>query len=456
MKPIAFPKKFSFGIAESDLQTVGSILPQEQEAAQQPMWEVFSQNKQADTPGYGSYKYQQYKKDVKLITELGVKAYRTSISMSRTITADGKPNKKAIKWYRNYLSSLKDKGLEIHLCLYHWEAPAEFLAEGILDPKFEAYFLKHVKIVIEEVGDLVDYYIPINELWCISFLAYYIGIHAPGRKDIGEFFLAYFKSIELQTAVIKIIKELSPQAKIGIVNIHFPTYIQEENIANPTYIKARELADNITNFMYSDPFYFGSIDKSVIKKFKKYFPTNFKDILRQAKLAEHIDYYGVNYYNSQYVEPTKDGLGFNQVIPEEALKNSLGWPVSLAPYYPDGLTDILVTYTHRYQAQGLRNIVVSENGTPTFADTVNNVPQDDFRIFFIYEHLKQVHQAIAKGACVTGYFLWTLLDNYEWQEGYKSGSAFGLVAVDKQTGARTPKKSYFWYQQFLNNLYKKS
>jgi beta-glucosidase len=450
---IAFPKNFVLGIAESDLQTVGSILPQEKEGAQKTMWEVFALKQNIDAPFYGSQKFNHFKDDVKLLNELGVKGYRTSISMSRTIDKNGNVNKKAIKWYRNYLEGVKRNGAEIHLCLYHWEAPDIFAKEGILDSRFHEYFLKHTDIVIEHFSDLVDYFIPMNEIWCMSFLSYLIGIHAPGNKSANDFFKAYFTSIELQKKVIIRIKEHSSAHKIGIVNIHFPAYIEPDHIQDEKYIQARHIADNVTNFMYSDPFYMGTLDAKLIKKFKSKFPKNYVEILKDAKIEEYIDYYGVNYYNSQYVKPAKNDLGYEPVIPDGAMVNSLGWPIALQPYYPEGLTDILFAINQRYAGFGIKNLVVSENGTPLYTSPEGEIPQDDFRIFLINEHLKQVQSAILKGVPVTGYFLWTLLDNYEWQEGYKPESAFGIVSVDKKTGKRIPKKSYFWYKDYLNKFY---
>lgn len=450
-----FPKSFVFGIAESDLQTVGYSLPVQNEAAQHPMWESFAKSKKNDTPEFGSYKYDNIKTDTQLIGKLGVKAYRTSVSMSRTIDKDGNVNKKAIQWYRSYFKKLKAQGLEIHLCLYHWEAPEKFAKKGILHPQFQEYFLKHTDIVLEELSDLADYILPINEIWCMSFLAYYIGIHAPGYSDISKYFESYFACIELQTKVIQRIKEHDKNHKIGIVNIHFPSYIRPEHSGNKAYIKTRHLADNVTNYIYTDPFFMGTIDKEIIKTFKSYFPANWKEIITNAQCADQIDYYGVNYYNSQYVKPSKKDIGYELDEEDTDLKNSLGWPVAIAPYYPNGLTDILVAFNNRYASYGLKNLVVSENGTPCYSNPKETTPQDNFRIFFINEHLLQIQDALTKGAPVTGYFLWTLTDNYEWQEGYKPESAFGLVAVDS-TGKRTPKKSYYWYQNFIKDFYSQS
>ncbi|CAN5153310.1 GH1 family beta-glucosidase [soil metagenome] len=453
---LRLPKTFTFGIAESDLQTVGARLPQEKEDAQKTMWELFAQKQKIEAPLYGTFKYNNYKTDIKLLADLNVKAYRTSISMSRTIDADGKVNKKAIAWYRDYFTRLKEKGLEIHLCLYHWEAPDKFLQKGVIDPTFQDYFLKHTDIVIEHLGDLVDYYIPMNEFWCMCFLGYYIGIHAPGyNRDIVSFWKAYFALVEIQTKVIQKIKTTS-KTKVGVVNIHFPSYIQKEHTADTAFINARHLADNVTNFMYSDPFFMGEMDEILVERFKKIFPKNHKEIITNAKMPTDIDYYGVNYYNSQYVKPADNDFGYDQVMPNDALYNSLGWPVALPPHYPPGLTDILLAYTHRYKGFGLKRLIVSENGTPAYTDlTSSAVPADDFRIYIIQEHLKLIEDAIAKGAIVDGYFLWTLMDNYEWQEGYKAEGAFGLVGVDKKTEKRILKKSYFWYQQLLKNFYNK-
>lgn len=448
-----FPSDFQLGIAESDLQTVGSLLPQQLEGAQKTMWEVFAKKRGIDQPLLGSYKYSHASEDAAFITNLGVKAYRTSVSMSRTIESEGRVNKKAIEWYREYLSSIKLQGVEIHLCLYHWEAPENFITEGILGKDFHNYFLKHVDIVLNHLGDLVDYFIPINELWCMSYLSYYIGIHAPGESNINKFFQSYFKNIELQAKVIRHIKQKSNH-KIGIVNIHFPAYIEADKIYDREYVEARNIADNLTNYMYSDPFYMGTIDEKLVAKFLPYFPENYCQVVKDAKMGKDINYYGVNFYNSDYIKPADNELGYERVIPDTVPKNSLGWTLGIEPYYPNSLTDILVNINQRYKGFELKNIIVSENGTPCYTDTnTSEIPADDFRIFYIQTHLNQVKDAIAKGVDVKGYFLWTLLDNYEWQEGFKPESAFGIIAIDKKTGKRIPKKSYFWYQQLIKNTY---
>lgn len=446
------PKNFTFGIAESDLQTVGSSFPIQYENASSTMWDDFTKKLKKDTPNKGSFKYNNIKEDISLINNLGVKAYRTSISMTRVIGKDGKPNKKALKWYRNYLSSLKKKNIQIHLCLYHWEAPNKFIEEGILHKDFHNYFLQHTNIVLEYLADLVDYYLPINELWCICYLAYYVGIHAPGYTDINRFFQSYFASITLQRDVILQIKESQPKSKIGIVNIHFPTYIRQ-NSDKKSYVEAQTIADEITNYIYSDPFYIGRMPQETIKRFKKYFPKDYKDIVSNCKLGDEIDYYGVNYYNGQYVKPSKNSIGFELDEDEIFMKNSLGWPILIPPESPPGLTDILHTYSQRYAQHGMKKIIVSENGTPAFTNE-SEIPQDNERIYYIDQHLKQIEKAIQKGVKVEGYFLWTLLDNYEWQEGYKPESAFGIVQVDRKTGKRTKKKSYYWYQSQLQSFYR--
>ncbi|MBI3980764.1 family 1 glycosylhydrolase [Candidatus Microgenomates bacterium] len=443
---ISLPHNFIFGIAESDLQTVGSLFPQKREYAQKTMWENFSRKKGLDTPLYGSYKFENYKTDVQLLGKLGIKEYRTSISMSRTIDRNGRINKKALRWYRNYFELIRKQNIKIHACLYHWEAPETFFPNGILDKNFTDYYLKHIKIVLGHLSDLIDYYIPINELWCVCYLAYYVGIHAPGDKSIAKFFKAYLKAIDLQSKAIQTIKNTSVKNKIGIVNIHFPTYVTK---LSEKYLRTRDLADNLTNYLYSDPFFLGEIDEAVVRKFRKFFPPDYQNIIRQAKLSQLIDYYGINYYNSQYVKPQNNDFGYEMEIPGEAMRNSLGWPISLSPYYPDGLTDLLLSLTNRYKGFNLKRLLVSENGTPLYTPfKTGQTPQDDFRIFFLSQHLKQIEQALKKGAKVDGYFLWTLLDNYEWQEGYKPESAFGLVAIDKK-GKRVPKKSYYWYQKII-------
>lgn len=451
---LSFPKDFIFGVSESDLQTVGSVDPQRYESAQQTMWDVFAQKKKIDHPIFGTHKYTHWKEDIRYICNLGAKAYRTSVSMSRTLDESGKPNKKALKWYREYFETIKASKIDLHLCLYHWEAPAQFAKQGVLDKNFSEYYKKHTQVVLDYFSDLADSFIPINESFCVDFLSYYIGIHAPGYQNIRKFFHAYFATLRLQADAVRMIKAYAPKKDVGIVNIHCPAYIQQDKISDKAYLTAQRMADNLSNYIYSDPYFFGAIDPIITSRFKQYFPSNYQEVLRNADVHELINYYGINYYNSQYVKPSRSGLLYEQTVPEGTLLNSLGWVVAVPPYYPEGLTDVLLSYTHRYSSVGLKDIFITENGTPEYTPLhKGKTPQDYFRVFFMKEHLRQIQAAIAKGAPVKGYLAWSLIDNFEWQEGYKPESAFGLMALNPKTGERIPKKSFFWYKDFLKSHY---
>ncbi len=377
--------------------------------------------------------------------------------MSRLIGKDGKINKKAVRWYRAYFEKIKAKGIELHICMYHWEAPEQVARHGILDAHFPELYLRHVKAVLEYFSDIADYFIPMNEQWSMCFVPFYWGVHPPGNTGLHLFFRSAFQMLRLQGEAVRLISDYEPKKKIGIINIHFPSYIQRQHVNNPAFLKARTVADYLTNYLYSDPVYFGKIDSDFVSQFKKYFPNTFKDDIASAQVGDQLDYYGMNYYNCQFIRPARVPLTYEWITPEGALTNSLGWPISVEPIYPDGLCDGLVGFTQRYRPFGLKRLMVTENGMPMYSNDhiLNGVPQDDMRVFYITQHLKQIEKAITKGALVNGYFLWTLLDNYEWAEGYKPSSAFGIVAVNFKTGARTAKKSYYWYQNFLHTFYAK-
>jgi beta-glucosidase len=448
------PSDFLFGISESDLQTVGSTAPYERENAQRPQWVPFSEKQHIQPPLDGAFKYDKWEEDIALLKGLGIKAYRMSISISRTIDRDGNVNTAAIQWYRNYMEAVKAAGMELHVSLYHWEMPDIFGEDGILHPDFTAYYDRHTKIILDHFSDLIDYYVPMNEPWCVVFLSYYVGIHAPGKKDMHLLFKAFFKTLELQTNAIRTIKAHDQNHKIGIINIHFPAFTPPEHVGDAIYESVRHVADQILNYSYSDPFYFGTLDEQFIEKFNQYFPAGYEAIVQNAKLNDWIDYYGVNYYTSQYIVPSDNNpLGYDQWVPENAEKNGLGWPIAIEPQYPNGLTEVLISYYKRYKTAGLSKILITENGVPGISPETNDTgqPIDTFRSEFIENHLQQVSAAITQGVPVKGYLLWSLLDNFEWQESYKPESAFGLVHVDMKTGKRTPKESYYWYKDIIKN-----
>jgi beta-glucosidase len=245
------------------------------------------------------------------------------------------------------------------------------------------------------------------------------------------------------------LKELDPSLKLGTV---FNPSVTYSATSKPEDIQAAEYAFGYHTSMFTDPTYLGKYPEYMLDLFGNLMPEGYEKDLEEIKIGSGLSTFGVNYYRGKIIEsdPSSD-VKFKEVRFPQGITNGLGWPVHVAPTYPDAFYDLLTELYHRYGSYGMKAISITENGT-CWDDSVNSEGEvdDEFRIFYVREHLRQVQKAILAGIPVTGYFLWTLMDNYEWELGYKQGSNFGIVHVDRDTMKRTPKKSYTWYQKVIS------
>lgn len=422
------------------------------ENSNQTMWNAFAkrggtfQNQSTDE---GIDRFSLWKKDVEFMKNIGLKHYRTSISMSRTLNKDNTVNLKAIKWYRTYFKELKKHNIKIYATLYHWELP-QYLYEkgGWTNTQTIDTYLQHVRTTIQELGDLIDVYFLMNELWCISMNSYYHGIHAPGEKSLHHALQIAHNLLLAQGLGFEIIKKINQNAQIGTVSNARPVYPFTQS---DTDKKAAIKADGVFNRWFLDPLFKGSYPQDIIELYGKQLPDFPKSDFKTIKVGHKLDMFGVNFYRGKFVQKAKTPLGYEDIIKPHTLTNDLGWPITIRPNYPDCLYDMLTIFYKRYKTHGLKNIYITENGMAqsTPWNGKDSMIKDHRRIYYYQEHLIQVHKAIKSGIPVKGYFAWTLMDNYEWEHGYKPESAFGLIHVDRKTLKRIPKLSYFWYKEVI-------
>ncbi|MFO0807672.1 MAG: family 1 glycosylhydrolase [Gemmataceae bacterium] len=440
---LRFPPDFRFGVADADLQVVGEDDPRAEEDSLPTMWDAFARGRGLTPPGAGVGRYHRFADDIALMRSLGVTHYRTSVSMSRLLTASGDVNAKAVAWYRRYFGLLREGGVRVYATLYHWELP-QFLAErgGWANRETVDWFVRHAGHAVRELGDLIDEYYLVNEPWCVTMLGHYRGLHAPGERDLRSALLAAHHVLLAVGLGLRAVHDIAPDAQVGTV---FNAEAYTAASANPDDVRARDLADGHFNRWFMDPIYMGRYPDDMVEAYRDHLPNFRDDDLAAMRVGDRLHAFGLNYYSGVVVrhDPASP-LGYATADPPGRLTNDLGWPVAVPPAYPDGLLDVLTQIWHSYRAHGLRRIDVTENG---FAQAE---PHDDARrIFYLREHLRQVHAAIRRGVPVAAYFAWTLLDNYEWQEGYRPEARFGLVHVDRATLARTPKASAAWFTQVV-------
>ncbi|MFM1848167.1 MAG: hypothetical protein RL417_1641 [Pseudomonadota bacterium] len=451
MMPLNFPPSFRFGVADSDLQVIGESKTRAHEGSEPTMWgECASKSDnvyQRQTPAEGIDRFSRYGEDIELLADLGVRDYRTSISMARLIRRDGSPNQNAVDWYRRYFGAIKSRGIRLHATLYHWELP-DYLHQqgGWTNRRTIDAFVRHAAVAFDHLNEFIDEYHLINEHVCAAFFGYHLGIHAPFEKDFRAALLAGHHLLLAQGRAFETLKERDPAAKISTVCNPCPTYALT---ASENDLRAQALQMAYNTYWFIDPLFTGEYPAEACAAWERYLPPISSDEMRTIRIGKDLSGLGVNYYCGMTVTHDPNAVTEAKPLrPDFAIKTGLGWPVYIPPIYPPGLYDLLVTLHSRYAPLGLKRLMITENGTSLRSEPLpdGSVP-DDFRIAFIHAHLEQLHAAIRVGVPVDSYFVWTLMDNYEWGDGYRPESAFGLVHIDRTTLRRTPKRSYSWYRE---------
>lgn len=453
MKNFQFPPDFLFGVADADLQVIGEDACVKEEGSQPTMWSAFAAEGRTwgcDSPGAGVDRYHQWKSDADLMVAFDVKNYRTSVSMSRLLTPTGAVNKKAVAWYRSYWSYLRSQGVRIYATLYHWELPQALVEKGgWLSQHTVSMFVKHAVAVHEHLGDLIDQYFTLNEPWCATMLSYHQGKHAPGHTSLKDALLAAHNILLASGLAFRELLSRDPSLKIGVVLNSQAHYAAS---ADPADIRAQQIADCYFNRWFYDPLFLGKYPEEILPVFEKHLPAITTSDMETIKVGELMYALGVNNYCGEIVkaDPNRD-IGYSSVKVHGGPENDLGWPVFESPTYPAGLYDILHQFYHSYRHHGLKRIYITENGMALRSnfDGEGRLLPDLRRVDYYRHHLQQVYDAKLAGVPIEGYFAWTLMDNYEWAEGYRPEGCFGLVHVDRNTLQRTPKESLRWFSQVM-------
>lgn len=447
-----FPKTFKFGVGDADLQVIGEQSTRTKEGAEETMWSYFARTsgKCIDSPDLGVDRYHLWKQDVELMKRLGIKHYRTSISMSRVLKKNGDVNPKAIEWYRNYFKELKKTNISLYATLYHWELP-QFLSEkgGWKNKETIDFYIKHVQAVVQNLHEFVDEYFVFNESRHASIRGYYEGLHAPGENDLKGALQASHNMLVAQGLATREIMGADKKSKVSTVLALSPSYGINADEKN---IEAARLSNSMKNLWFADPFFLGTYPEEALEVYGKNVPKISSEDLKIAKVGHLFHSIGVNYYKGSMVEyDAKNERKFKEVTPLYGLKNNLGWPVFFPPEFPEGLYDILCQMYYSYKDFGLKRLYVTENGTAQQAKVEEGKVHDGFRTTYLEGHLRQVYKALQRGIPVNGYFVWTLMDNYEWPDGYREESRFGIVYVDRKTMKRIPKESAYWYKKLISS-----
>ncbi len=447
MRP-AFPDGFRFGLGDSDLQVIGERHTLDEEGSEPSMWLRFSEARHADSTLAGVDRFHRWEADLDLLATLGIRHFRTSVSVARVLHRDGSPNDRALAWYRRFLGGLHDRGIRTYVTLYHWELPQYAQdAGGWANRDTVDLLARHAAVVADSLGDLIDEYFTINEPWCAAFLGYHQGVHAPGERSLSRAFAAAHHLLLAGGAMAEEVWRHRPDARLGPVLSTMPCYAMTSSEDD---LRAARIADGMSNAWFLDPVFLGTYPAELAELMAAHLPPVGEADMRQIKIGARCHFIGINNYYGLMVEDDPSAeLRYRSCLIKDAPTNDLGWPIFVPPYYPTAIYDMLHQVWHAYRSYGLKRVYVSENGMaekPKFDDTGTMTP-DNRRIAYLTEHVERVLKAVRASVPVEAYFAWTFLDNYEWEHGYHPEASFGLVHVDRATMRRTPKASARWFAE---------
>ncbi|KOG73661.1 beta-glucosidase [Streptomyces antibioticus] len=396
------------------------------------VWDVFTAGlgrvKDGSTAAVACDHYHRYREDVALLAGLGVDAYRFSVSWPRVNSPGG------LDFYDRLVDELCAAGVRPVPTLFHWDLPADL---DWLDRDTAARFADHVSVVADRLGDRVRDWITLNEPAEHTLLGHAIGAHAPGRRLLFDALPVAHHQLLAHGLAVRALRA-SGATDIGIANSHGPTWPASRERAD---LEAAGFYDLLLNRLFAEPVILGAYPEGM----DALMPGDVGADLEV--IAEPVDWYGVNYYAPtrvgapQGTDTEFGGLTMPAELPfsvreiEGRPVTDFGWPV-----VPEGLTELLTDFRERY-GDRLPPVVITENGC-----SYEGVDDQD-RIAYLDAHIRALHRAIGAGVDVRGYFVWSLMDNFEWAEGY--ARRFGLVHVDFETLERTPKASYRWFRELL-------
>ncbi|MBV8485296.1 MAG: beta-glucosidase [Verrucomicrobia bacterium] len=434
--PQDFGSDFLWGTSTAAYQIEGAI---NEDGRGPSIWDVFCEQPgkilNGHTGAVACDHYHRYREDIALMKELGQDVYRFSVAWPRIFpTGKGKLNSAGIDFYQRLVDETLANGIEPWLCFYHWDLP-QALQElgGWTNRDTTGWYTDYVIAVAEKLGDRVGHFVMLNEPMVSSYLGHFLGLHAPGMKS-KEAFLSAVHHLNLAAGQgLTALRTQGGDWQLGtIVNMGLAPQIEGADL------EAAKLHDEILFWPFLDPLLLGHYPESVDPLIAPYVRAG------DFQLIQHpVDFLGVNYYfPERVVADSQAAFGFREVPPPDKVpKTAMGWEIR-----PASFTDTLMAIKDRYLK--LPPLYISENGA-AFVDTVESDGSinDHERTEYIQKHLSAVAEARNAGVDIRGYFVWSLLDNFEWAYGYDP--RFGLVHVDYATQQRTPKASFRWYQQFV-------
>ncbi len=445
MTSTQFPDSFLWGVATSAYQIEGAA---GEDGRGESIWDRFCSEPGRIADGSSGAvacdHYHRWRDDLALIRTLGLGAYRFSIAWPRIIPqGTGAVNSAGLDFYERLVDGLLEAGIQPFATLYHWDLPQALQDRGGWAARATTdAFATYADVVSRRLGDRVASWATHNEPWCIAHLGHEDGEHAPGLHDPAVALAAAHHVLLSHGMAARVIRGNVPGAPVGIVLNLTPTSPATDRAEDHD---AARWMDGFFNRWYLDPLFHAKYPADAVadRVARGHLPVSGMPFVKPgdlATIAQPLDYLGINYYARAVMR--ENGTGNPEsvsMVPKKELTD-MGWEV-----YPEGMRDLLVR-VHRDYAPP--RIYITENGA-AYADGPDAAGRirDERRIAFFRGHLRAAHQAITDGVPLEGYFAWSLLDNFEWAQGYEK--RFGLIWVDYETQTRTLKDSAVWYRDTI-------
>jgi beta-glucosidase len=411
------------------------------------IWDTFSQKKKkifnGDNGNIACDSYHRYAEDITLIYKLNIPNYRFSISWSRILPQGiGGINRKGIDFYNRVIDFCLELGIEPWITLYHWDLPEALQQKGgWANREIIHWFSYYVDCCIKTFGDRVKHWMVLNEPMVFTGAGYFLGVHAPGKKGLSNFLAAAHHAALCQAEGGRIIKSVKQDCKVGTTFSY--SHIEAYRKYEEKDIKAAVKVDALLNRMFIEPLLglgYPTKDIKIMERIERFmYPHD------EKKLAFNMDFTGLQNYTRELVSHAPL-MPFLKARIIKASKRNVEHTLMDWEVYPPCIYKALKRFNSYKQ---IKEIIITENGA-AFDDVYEEERVDDHkRVKFLQDHIAQVLLAKKEGVKVKGYFVWTLLDNFEWAEGFYP--RFGLVNVDFRTQQRVIKSSGRWYSHFLKN-----
>ncbi|MCM8748747.1 GH1 family beta-glucosidase [Thermomicrobiaceae bacterium CFH 74404] len=440
-----FPDGFLWGTATAAYQIEGAV---DEDGRGPSIWDTFSHTPgktfEGHTGDVACDHYHRWPEDVHLMQQLGAPAYRFSIAWPRILPqGTGQVNQRGLDFYDRLVDALLQAEITPFVTLYHWDLPQALQDRGGWAARETAEaFAAYADVVARRLGDRVKHWITHNEPWVVAFVGHFLGVHAPGIQDARIAIQVSHHLLLSHGHAVPAIRAASPDAQVGITLNLSPvrpaTEAEEDRLAAQRY-------DGFLNRWFLDPLFGRGYPQDMLATYGELAPTAQTGDL--DAIAVPIDFLGVNYYTPAFVRYDASVLNPLKAIlvPPEELQaagyelTEMGWAI-----VPDGLYELLIRLQRDFAPS---TIYITENGA-AFADQLEDgAVRDPKRIAFLHDHFAAAHRALQDGVPLRGYFVWSLMDNFEWAHGYSK--RFGLIYIDYETLERIPKESYAWYSEVI-------